>query len=233
MIRLCEGVYRLESGGFVNSYLLEGERDLTLVDAGPARRAEALLAELKGNAFSLADVGRVVVTHAHGDHAGGLARLLALRPIKVYAHPAETAVLTGEAPVPSFRGALGFLLETLSEQVLSWSPVDNVMPAQPGTPVRGLPRWQILHTPGHTAGSLSLYEPVKQVLLCGDLLSNRGGRLHRVRDALDQDPAQSGASVSRVAAMDVDILGCGHGPEVRGGAFRHIEGLVRGEPASR
>lgn len=228
MIRLAEHVYLLEAGGFVNAYLIAGERDLTLVDAGPSRAAAALVAELKTNGFSFNDVGRIVVTHAHADHAGGLAPLLELRPVKVFAHPAEIPVLTGKVPVPSFRGLTGFAFQTLAEQLLPWRPVGGVLPAEPGSPIRGLPQWQVLHTPGHTAGSLSLYEPVRQILLCGDLLSNRGGRLHRVRRSLDQDPAESGVSVERAGKMDVDILGCGHGPVLRGGAFRHVEELVAG-----
>lgn len=226
MIRLADGVYRLESGGFVNSYLIVGDRDLTLVDAGPSRSVGALLAELKDNGFSPNNVGRVVVTHAHADHAGGLSGLLDLRPIKVFAHPAEIPVLVGRAPVPSFKGLYGFVLETVAGQALPWTPIDSVLPTEPGLPIRGLPQWQILHTPGHSAGSLSLYEPVRQILLCGDLMSNRGGRLHRVHPALNQDPGALSASLAKAAELDVDILGCGHGPEVRGGAFRLIEPLL-------
>ncbi|MBI3298821.1 MAG: MBL fold metallo-hydrolase [Elusimicrobia bacterium] len=226
MIRLAEGVHRLESGGFVNSYLITGGSDLTLIDAGPARRAPALLAELKANGYSPTDIGRVVVTHVHADHVGGLSLLLTQRHIRVFAHPLEIPALTGLVPVPSLRGPLGFLVETFAEQFLPWKPVEAAFPTEPGHPVRGLPQWQVLHTPGHTAGSLSLYEPVRQILLCGDLLSNRGGRLHPVAGSLNRDPGAVERSLKAVSAMDVDILGCGHGPEVRGGAFRHIEKLV-------
>lgn len=227
MIRLAEDVYRLEAGGFVNSYLIVGDRDLTLVDAGTSRGAIALIRELKGNGFTLDNVGRVVVTHAHADHAGGLARLLEKRPIKVFAHPADIPILTGRVRVPPFRGVFGVMATAALEQVTPWRPIEGALPIEPGTPVRGLPQWQVLHTPGHTAGSISLYEPARQILLCGDLLSNRGGRLHPVTRAFNQDADGVRASIGMVAKMDVDILGCGHGPEVRGGAFRHIEKLVR------
>ena len=225
MIRLADGVYLLESGGFVNSYLIAGQ-DLTLVDAGTDRGSAALVSELKANGFSYNDVGRIVVTHAHPDHAGGGAPLLANRPVKVYAHPSEAAFLTGRAAMPRLKGLKGFLLEKGSGLFYPARPVDNVMPAEPGAPVRGLSQWQVLHTPGHSAGSICLYEPVRQILLCGDLLENRGGKLKPFPAWLQQDTGLLRVSLQKVARMDVDILGCGHGPVVRGGAFRHIEKLV-------
>lgn len=223
MRRLAEGVYRLESTGFVNAYLIVGDRDLTLVDAGPARRLPHLVAELKANGYSFNDVGRVVVTHAHADHAGGLRPLLDLRPVKVFAHPDEAPVLAKREPVPPLSGFLGGLLYGVFEAVLSRGPVDSTLPADSGTPVRGLPQWQVLHTPGHTPGSISLYEPVRQILLCGDALAVSGGKVRAVPDFLHHDPEAARRSVAMLAKMDVDILGCGHGEEVRGGAFRFIE----------
>lgn len=226
MRRLAEGVYRLESPGFVNAYLIAGDRDLTLVDSGPARRCGRLLEELKANGYSYNDVGRVVVTHAHADHAGGLKPLLDLRPVKVYAHPAEVPVLARRTPPPAPSVPLGGLLYAVFERALTRGPVDSALPADSGTPVRGLPQWQILHTPGHTPGSISLYEPVRQILLCGDALAVSGGRVRAVPDSLHHDPAAARRSVALLAKLDVDILGCGHGAEVRGGAFRFIEKAV-------
>ena len=226
MRRLAEGVYRLEAAGFVNAYLVVGDRDLTLVDAGPARRLPLLIAELKANGYSFNDVGRVVVTHAHADHAGGLSPLLDLRPVKVFAHPAEAAVLAKAERVAPPSAPLGALLYAAFEAVLGRGPVDSTLPADSGTPVRGLPQWQVLHTPGHTPGSISLYEPVRQILLCGDALAVSGGTVRAVPDFLHHDPAAARRSVAMLAKMDVDILGCGHGEEVRGGAFRFIEKAV-------
>lgn len=223
MRRLAEGVYRLESTGFVNAYLIVGDRDLTLVDAGPARRLPGLVAELKANGYSFNDVGRVVVTHAHADHAGGLRPLLDLRPVKVFAHPAEAPVLARKEPAPPISAPLGGALYSVFDWVLGRGPVDSVLPADSGTPVRGLPQWQVLHTPGHTPGSISLYEPVRQILLCGDALAVSGGRVRAVPDWLHHDPALARRTVAMLGKMDVDILGCGHGDEVRGGAFRFIE----------
>ncbi|MFH1726228.1 MAG: MBL fold metallo-hydrolase [Elusimicrobiota bacterium] len=226
MRRIAEGLYQLEAGGFVNAYLIVGSADLTLVDAGHSRSAGALAAELRDNAFDLRDIGRVVVTHAHADHVGGLRFLLGKHPIKVHAHPGDIPVLTGKAPARRLNGFKGFCLGFLHEHLLPWLPVEMVIPAEPGRPLRGIPQWQILHTPGHTVGSLSLFHPVKQILVCGDALSNRGGKLHLPEECFNEDPEALRLSVGKLSELDCDTLCCGHGPVLRGGAFRHIEAAL-------
>ena len=221
MQRIAAGLYLHHSTRPANAYLIEGPSDLTLLDAGYARSADALVDELRDNGFDFKEVARVVLTHAHGDHAGGVPELSRRRRFKVYAHPAEVPTLEGRAPGKGrLRGALGFLH--------GWGagePIESVIALEPGMPVRGLSQWQVVHSPGHTPGSLSLFHPAGQILLCGDALSNRGGRLHLPRNWDDEAAARG--SAKSLAALDCDILCCGHGPVVRGGAFRFIESLLR------
>lgn len=223
MKRVCEGVYQLEAGGFVNSYLIEDGSDLTLVDAGPARTAAALMEEIKDNGFNLRDVGRIVLTHAHGDHVGGIKPILERHRMRVFAHPNDVPVLLGQARRPSMRGLGGFW----RDQLFPWEPLDAVLPID-GSSMRALPHWQVLHAPGHTAGSVCLFHPARQVLLCGDALSNRGGRLHVPSSGLSDDEEQARASLELLSGVDCDVLCPGHGPVVRGGAFRFVEKLKEG-----
>ncbi|HAH08454.1 MAG TPA: hypothetical protein DCM05_18335 [Elusimicrobia bacterium] len=226
MKRIAEGIYLLESCGFVNAYLLEGTQDMTLVDAGPAKTADALLDELKDNGFSFKDVQRAVITHAHADHCGALTALMAKHRFKVYAHPKDIPALTGKAPrAPG--GLKSFCMGFFHEPLQPWEPIDVALPVEPGQPVRGLPQWQILHLPGHTEGSLGLYHPTRQVLLCGDALSNRGGRLHLPAQSYLKDAAAARSTLESLAKMDCDVLACGHGPLIRGGAFRFIGKLLQ------
>lgn len=225
MIRIVDGLYMLESGGFVNAYLIEGSSDLTLVDSGHSRSARGLVAELKSNGFSVRDIGRVLVTHAHADHVGAIAHLLSLHPVKVYAHPEEIAVLQGRKTPYPFRGVKGFCMEFFHEQWLPWAPVDAVFPLEPSHPLRGMAHWQVIHAPGHTSGSLAFYNPAKQVLISGDAIVNRKGRLKMPEACTNYDQAVLKKTVQSLAALDTDILCPGHGRVLRGGAFRYIEAL--------
>lgn len=225
MKRVAEGIYLLESCGFVNVFLLEGTQDLTLVDAGPEKAAGALLAELQDNGFSFKNVQRAIITHAHGDHCGALKTLLAKHRFKVYAHPKDIPILTGKAPQGP-GGLKGLCMGFFHQHLQPWDPIEVAMPVETGQPVRGLPQWQMLHLPGHTEGSLGLFHPTRQVLLCGDALSNRGGRLHLPGKSYLQDAAAARRTLETLAKLDCDVLACGHGPLIRGGAFRFIGKLL-------
>ncbi|MBI5243999.1 MAG: MBL fold metallo-hydrolase [Elusimicrobia bacterium] len=226
MKRIAEGIYALEACGFVNAYLLEGANDLTLVDAGPAKTADALVEELADNGFRLKDVQRAIVTHAHADHCGALSLLLAKHRFKVYAHPKDIPALTGKTAAKGFRGLKGFCLGFYHEQFLPWEPLEVALPVETGQPVRGLPQWQMIHMPGHTDGSLGLFHPGKQILICGDALSNRCNSLHLPESSYLTDPEAARRTLGELAKIDCDILCCGHGPLLRGGAFRFIGKLL-------
>lgn len=225
MIRVIDGLYQMEAGGFVNSYLIEGSSDLTLVDSGHSRGAEKLIKELKENGYQPRDIGRVVLTHAHADHVGGVAALLERHPFKIYAHPKEIRVLQGQEAAKSFKGLKGFLMECIHEQILPWPPMEAVFPLEPQKPLRGLAHWQILHTPGHTPGGLSLFNPGKQVLICGDVIRNKKGRLSLPEACYNSNGTSLRRTIEELAKLDTDILCPGHGPVMRGGAFRYIEAL--------
>lgn len=226
MRRIAEGLYVLESGGPANIYLMEGSSDLTLIDSGSSREAPRLLREIADNGFSVNDIGRIVLTHAHADHVGGAAVFRETHRPKVYAHPKDIPVLAGEKRLPMYEGFKGFFLNLAADRRMPWSALDCVQPVQPGTPIRSIPQWQILHTPGHTAGSISLFHPVRQILICGDVLFSRDGVLHLPDESYRRDEGPLQKSVQELSKLDCDIICCGHGPVIRGGAFRYIEAVA-------
>jgi len=225
--RIIDGLYLLEASRYVNSYLIEGPSDLTLVDTGHSRSAEALIREIKGNGFFVRDIGRVIITHAHADHVGGAAALLERHPVKLFAHPKEIPILLGkELPRSGKGGITGFVMDFVNEHLLPWPAMEAVFPLEPGGAVRGMAQWQIMNTPGHTPGSISLFNPAKQVLICGDVIAHKRGRLELPPAAYNASNAALRRTVEELAKLDTDILCPGHGPVLRGGAFRYIEALV-------
>lgn len=106
---------------------------------------------------------QIVVTHAHLDHIAGA---------KVLSEQTGAPVLFHQADI--------FQLSWMEQQA-AWMGVSNPRVAPPdvsaeaGTRLTvGAEAGEVLHTPGHTAGSISLYFPQSQLLLAGDTLF-RGG----------------------------------------------------------
>jgi glyoxylase-like metal-dependent hydrolase (beta-lactamase superfamily II) len=211
---------------------------LTLVDTGPrtdAARA-ALEAGLARLGLRVADLERIVVTHAHVDHFGLAADVVEASGAQVWSHRWNLRALSDYEADRTQRDAFyARLLEqaAVPPQVMSAIGLVTGGMQRYGRPVavHGLldegatlrlagRDWQVLHTPGHAAGLICLYETASRTLLSSDHLlatisSNPvvepppPGHTQRLRSLhLYQ------ASLQRVAGMDVALALPSHGPAI-------------------
>lgn len=204
--------------GFVNLYLIIDPDGLTLIDAGLARKGKKILKYIAQLGHSPQDLRRIVITHADGDHVGGLAALKSASGATVYASPIEAeAIAVGRmsrelkwsrlakwvfAPTPWFRVAPVSVDERVTDE--------QVLPALGGLRVVG--------TPGHTPGHISLFAPSAGVLFTGDSLVSDGGDLIPSREAFTWDQTQALESVRKQAALGASIVCPAHGPVVKDAA---------------
>lgn len=101
----------------------------------------------------------IVITHAHIDHIGGAAKLRALTGAPVYMHEEDTMLSDNLALQASWLG-----METPENP-----GIDRA--AHEGDVIRaGSIAANVLHTPGHTQGSISLYIPLEGKVIAGDTL---------------------------------------------------------------
>ena len=118
----------------------------------------------------------IVLTHGHFDHVSGAADLAQAWDAPIYAHPLEFPYLTGEKeyPAPDLSGSAGGGLMSWLSPLYPRGPVDlsrwlRPLATGPGagdaTPVAG---WEIIPTPGHTPGHISLFRSSDLALLVGD-----------------------------------------------------------------
>ena len=219
VIEIIAGVYLL-SGFFgagvwgANVYLLVDDNDLTLVDTGFFGRADRILAQVKELGYSPSDINRIIITHHHADHIGSLAELKKVTQAEIIAHPADAPYIDGtlSQPGPARPQWLGKLLAPLSWMWATESvPVDTLVDDGDELPILG--GIEILHTPGHTPGSICLYFQSKDLLIAGDLLANRFG-LKLPSRGFTVDTVREMQSIKRVAGLEFDIICFGHGSPI-------------------
>lgn len=189
-----------------------GRGRCVLVDAGPAGAERRLLAALERAGVTGDDIGLIVLTHCHPDHAGGAAHLQRELRVPVAVHRTEAgwaAAGTSEFYRP-LRPFGRLLLRTLAPTFPSVDP-DVVLDDGADLTAYGAPL-SVLHTPGHTPGSITLLHHATGDALVGDLLA--GGMLRPDRPDLPflgHDVATIRTSVHRVLSAGASRFRFGHG----------------------
>ncbi|QPP07112.1 MBL fold metallo-hydrolase [Streptomyces bathyalis] len=181
-----------------NLLLLHG-RQPALVDSGFVGHAEETAAWVRAHAGHLT---RVVNTHWHSDHVGGNALL--------QAGGAGIAASAPDAHAVARRDAGCCVAEYLDQPVAPYT-VDE--PLEDGQVLRlGDADWEVVRTPGHTPGHLSLWQPEERLLVAGDALSDYD--VGWVNLALDGPDAAATAldSLHRLAGLAPRVLLPSHGP---------------------
>ena len=227
------------ASGHVNVSLLVSDDSITMVDAGFAGVSQPLVAYLAAIGRPASDIVRIIVTHHHQDHTGGLAEAVAMTGAEVWAHEDDAGYIDGSVarPTPSEsqrQALLAGLAPAQREGMIA--RLRNPMAPQPvavdlrlvgGEALAVLGGCKILHTPGHTPGHLSLFLPALSLLIAGDLLRSAHGVVTGPPFGYTADPDQALASIGKVLELGFDRLLGYHGEYLgsgAAGASRHILG---------
>lgn len=160
--------------GFLNAYLIQGERTI-VVDAGYPRLSGGVLGALDRLCVQPQDVSLILLTHGHLDHLGGVTRLREHldAPIALHAADAEIARTGRDRPLHG-TDLFGKVFARFAPRTAPAFEPDIVHDGQLDLRDYGVDGATI-HTPGHTPGSVSVVLP--EGVVCGDLIS--GGTLRR------------------------------------------------------
>ena len=107
-------------------------------------------------------------------------------------------------------------------------PPSVIHPVEDGDVLPLLGGLRVVHTPGHTPGSICLYAPRDRLLFTGDVLQRRRGRVVAASRIYSDDHAAARASIRRLAELDVATIVFSHYPPLVEGANEALEALARG-----
>ena len=196
------------------------EDDVTLIDAGFAGSRGRIARGLERHRRALADLRRVICTHGHPDHAGGAAEL-ETPDVEICMHPADAARLQLGLREALLRPSRGRLLASITR------PPARVHPIEDGDVLPVLGGLRVVHTPGHTPGSVCLYAPRDRILFTGDVLQRRRGRVVFASPIYSDDHGAARASVRRLTDLDVATIVFSHYAPLTEGANETLATLAR------
>ena len=176
-----------------------------LIDTGFGSEAKETEQLIKEAGVSPEELHLIVNTHYHSDHVGGNFYLQKNYGIKIAAHKWESDLI-------NFGDPEACSAEWLDQPVEPYR-VDRKLSDNDEieTSCRTL---QVLHTPGHTLGHISLYEPEEEILICGDLFhKNDIGWLNIFREGV-ASIQRSMESLEQLSKLRIQLAYSGHGPQI-------------------
>ena len=186
--------------GNVSAYVLVRGNQAAVVDTGNPGSADQIGETLATLGVTYDDVRHVVLTHRHPDHVGSLSDVLG--------RASSSVAYAGAADIDEISSSI------------------DIRAVADGDDVFGL---QVIETPGHTPGSISLLDVGIGLLIAGDALNGDpdGAAISGPNDRYSSDMPMAEASVVKLAGFDFEAAAFGHGNPVVSGAGRLVAELAR------
>jgi hydroxyacylglutathione hydrolase len=201
--------------GFDSNIYLILDEVVALIDAGTGMNFDRVKENLQRFGAKSKDIELLINTHCHYDHAGGDPAFLKTSNCELAIHELDAEPLRAGDGAVTLAANFGTQMEPL-EPTRILREDDKIE--------LGSLALEVMHTPGHTRGSISLYEREKKMLFSGDTVFCGGvGRV----DLPTGDLKAMRKSLQRLEGLEVQELLPGHGPTAEKGGGRHIEAALR------
>ena len=220
----------------VNAHIIIGTKGAVLVDTGLPGSEAKVEKVLKKHGLSFKDIKLIVITHAHVDHAGNAAVLRELSGAPIVGHEDDLKYYKRETPMTfcptGWAGKLFLKAPLIYEPYQAFEPDillkngDTLDLSEYGIPAL------VKHTPGHTAGSISVEMNTKDALV-GDLIASGifiGGLIrtgHAIRPPFEDDPQAVSIELQRLLDAGNERFYMGHGGPLNSNEVRrHAQALA-------
>jgi len=219
LTEIVKGIHRIDKASanmaHANVYLLIEGDELTVIDTGTAGNAKKIVDYVQKIGRKPSSVSTIVLTHCHMDHAGSVKELKELTGAKVAVHEEDADYVSGKKPMPKpknvlFRAVSSFIKLTPVEPDITLKNNDKIG------------ELTVIHTPGHTLGSIALFDEGKKALFTGDTLRFDGKQLSGPSEQFTLDMKKAEESIGKISALSFDIMLGGHGEPLKPGASEAV-----------
>ncbi|MBM4338240.1 MAG: MBL fold metallo-hydrolase [Deltaproteobacteria bacterium] len=217
MPKMIEGVYFIQGQDEMmpdsHSYLIgkPSSMDLSLIDPGLIGKGDYKIDSIKKMGIELEDIKRVIMTHTHFDHIGALSEIQKRIPwAELWVHRLEGEPLENGDERTVYGMDMFQQVCQMQYRIKSGSftfKVHRKLEGKETLNIGGM-KWEVIHIPGHSSGSIGLYYAPEKILIPGDVIyaDHAIGRF----DLFGADGSVLKDSLKQLSEREVNILLPGH-----------------------
>ncbi|MDO9592874.1 MAG: MBL fold metallo-hydrolase [Erysipelotrichaceae bacterium] len=229
----------MDVNGFISTLhpvIVSDDQEMVLFDCGHSGALNQLTDKAFLAGFDLSKLTKVIITHHDHDHMGGLADLKREYPwIRIYASAIEADYISGKTKSIRLQQAeeqLELLSEDQKEHALNRirmlrliEPVEVDEILQDGDVLEICGGIEVVASPGHMPGHISLYLRDFKTMIAGDALVVADGKLYRANPRFTLDKDEAYTSARRFINYAIDTLICYHGGAITENIKESLENL--------
>ncbi len=219
---IADGIHWLKDS-YVNNYIIEYESDLILIDAGLDKKAKGIINYIRKELESK-NIKKILITHHHLDHIGGLHYLYDIFHPMIYASESDAEVISGKRKAPLPNNIFMKPLFAFAWLFVKPKVVNAIEYAKDGDMVDDI---SVISLPGHTKGSLAFLKD--NAIFTGDTgVVGKNGDVGLGVTTFAENIKGAKYSLLKLSKLDFDMLLPGHGtPILEDASIRTREAVER------
>lgn len=212
MIEIIENLYLIEDKRGANVYLIKNEESFDLIDAGMFMETDKLIEKIEEGGFNIENLDKIILTHCHCDHIGGAAELVRRTGAKVAAHSEDIPYILHEKVIDGSYHHMMIQEQAYMKQYnCVLKKVDIVLSDK--DIIETLGGLEVINVPGHTQGSIALYQSKNEIMFFGDVIRNKRskGLVIGVPDKFNYDTIHTIKDAQHLMNYPIKYALFGHG----------------------
>jgi len=202
-MKIVEGIHQID-GVNCNVYLVEDGGSLILIDTGLPRNDKKIVKYVEGLGRKSTEVSTIVITHFHIDHVGSLKKIKEATNAAVAVHELDADIVAGKKAAPKPKN----LMFRAFSSVIKAASVEPELRLKEGDKVG---RLIVIHTPGHSEGSISLLDADRGVMFVGDAIRFMDGKIVGPPGQFTIDMDKAKDSIRKISTFNFNVMLSGHG----------------------
>jgi glyoxylase-like metal-dependent hydrolase (beta-lactamase superfamily II) len=219
-MEIIEGIHRVDEASanmaHANVYLVINGKELTVIDTGTPGNAQKTVKYIQKLGYQPTDVKTIILTHSHMDHMGSAKELKDLTNAKVAVHTEDAGYVSGAKAMPKPKNILYRAVSSFVKP----APIQVDIILKEGDKIANL---LVIHTPGHTPGSIMLLDEKRKVLFSSNTLQYDGKKVSGAPEQLSADLKEVRESIAKASTLNFDIMLPGHGETLKPNASEEIK----------